>query len=141
MLGNIPQGKGIYIWNIDQVHNGDVDLIAESLHEANFQWAAIKIADGIVHFPYRDRHGNKIDMDQARVTNQSLILALARHGIKSWAWAYTYGVSKYFYPMAKTEATRVVDWYKSYQGFEGFFIDAEREYKRRNQIQRGCVFL
>lgn len=108
-------GKGIYIWNIDKIENGNIEEIVGKAKVANFNHVLIKIANGTVGWNWVD------GVDKAA----ELSTRLKEEGIQPWGWHYLYGNDPK--GEASTAKRRVEN-----TGVVGYVIDAEGEYKGKN---------
>ncbi len=109
MTVNLPDGKGMFIWQPSQCEGGDPVSLARAARKAGFGHVLLKLADG--PFPYP----TGVDM-------RPFVDALKAVKIEVWGWGYAYGNN----PIgeAKIAADRVNEF-----NLAGWVIDAEGEYK------------
>jgi len=110
-----PIGKGMFIWKLDFCAGGDPIALAAKAQEAGFSWVAIKVQSW-----YN--------------TYQPALLAPAIQALKAanigvWGWGYVVGANALRQSIAAREATKTIEVVAQYE-LDGFFIDAEAEYKR-----------
>jgi hypothetical protein len=120
------QGKGYFIWQIQNVENGDVNVIANLAKAANFSHILIKIADGVGSYNIDGARG--IDLVPP------LVQALRARGIQPWGWHYIYGVD----PLG--EANRAIQRLNQLQ-LDGYVIDAEGEFKQPGKSEAAKKFM
>jgi hypothetical protein len=107
------QGKGFFLWKINNCENGSPAAIAGAAQAAGFTHALLKVADG--NYSYNlDSSGNDL------VT--PVVQALRARGIQSWGWHYIYGDD----PVG--EANKAVQRIQQ-TGVDGYVLDVEGEYK------------
>lgn len=111
----IPTGKGIQVWNLTTPNETAARIIA-----AGFQWVAVKAADGTLD------HNQKDGPDNMAV----FVQILRNAGIAVYGWQYVYGANWLGNTFAKSEAESAIRNINRF-GFDGWFIDAEKEYKRK----------
>ena len=112
---DLLSGKGFYIWQLPSCEDGDPEKLAEEIIKAGISHALVKIADGEV--TYNVYKG--IDMAPAAIK------ALKAVGITVWGWQYIYGYNP------EDEAAIAIQRCVNLE-VEGFVINAEVEYKHRN---------
>ncbi len=105
-------GKGFYIWNIQNTEGGDIPRIVSMAREAGLSHVLVKIADGIQAFNIR----NGVDLAFL------LVDALQDAGIEVWGWQYIYG------NLPAQEAAMAARRIQQ-TGVTGFVINAEKEMK------------
>jgi len=114
-MANYPTGKGVLIWKLGSCAGGDPVALAEKAVAAGFAWVAIKV------------------QNWASVYQPSLLAPAIRElkarGIKVWGWGYLVGANSAGVSIAVAEANTTIRVLKDYL-LEGFFIDAEGQYKR-----------
>ena len=71
-------GKGMFIWIIQNCHNGNINEIVDKAVKANYSHVLIKIANGIYSYNYDWE--KKIDLVPP------LVQALKSKGIQAWGW-------------------------------------------------------
>ena len=110
------EGKGFFIWKIQECENGDVARIAQTAHQAGLTHVLVKIANGIYDYNYDP------------VTKKDLVAPLAtelaKFGIQTWGWHYVFGNLPY-------EEARAAIRQINKLPLAGYIIDAEGEYKNR----------
>ena len=74
-------GKGIYLWQILRVGEGDPAVIANKAANAKLTHVVIKVADGKYGYGFY----NGKDLVPA------VVAALRAKGIQPWGWQYIYG--------------------------------------------------
>jgi hypothetical protein len=121
----IPQGKGIFIWKLLLAAGGDPVKMATMAHQAGFAWVAIKAADGLSNY----NQGSPPTWGGPDLLGAA-VAALKAMGIKVYGWQYVYGANALGVSIAKSEANVAVDNIKRFK-FDGWFIDAEHQYKRK----------
>ena len=107
-------GKGFYIWRIENCDGGNAQIIASEAKRADLSHVLIKVANETRTYNV-DRETN-IDLVPP-VAN-----ALRAQGIQVWGWQYIYGEN----PIgeARVAAQRVLE-----LGLDGFVVNAEKEFK------------
>lgn len=110
----ILQGKGMYLWRIARVEDGDPNAIARVAKEAGLSHVLIKVADG--------RTSYNIDWDNQIDLVPPLVDALRARGVSPWGWHYIYGRE----PV--TEARKSIERVKQFE-LDGFIVNAEKEFK------------
>jgi len=104
------EGKGLYIWKVNNVEGGDPATIARRASQAGLSHVLIKVADG------------------SRAYNPGLVAPivplLKDIGIQVWGWQYVYGNS--YFAEADIAAQRVKE-----LALDGFVVNAEIEYKNK----------
>lgn len=113
------QGKGLYLWKIQQVLNGDPLAIAEKAMEAGLSHVLIKIADG-ANWIYNYVKEENIDLIPP------VRDALRGAGISVWGWHYVRGNDP------SGEARMAINRMQTL-GLDGYVIDAEKEYKEKGK--------
>jgi hypothetical protein len=112
------EGKGWYIWVVNNCDAGNPEIIAEKAEGAGLSHVLIKIAHG--PNPYR----YNIITTGDRV--EPLVRALREiPDFQVWGWQYVFGEEP------EAEARIAVDLVKQYQ-LDGFVINAEKEFKREH---------
>ena len=106
-LKNAPSGKGMWIWQVANCENGDVERIVHRATASGLTHVLIKVADG------RSKYNGDLSV---------LVNRLIDAGISVWAWQYTYGT--HAEEEAGFAATRFGE-----LPYAGFVVDAEKEYK------------
>lgn len=104
----------MYIWRIQDCHNGNISEIIRLAVSANYSHVLIKIANGIYSYNY--------DWEKNIDLVPPLIAALKAEGIQAWGWHYVFG------DQPGQEATKAISRIREL-GVEGYAIDAEGHYK------------
>ena len=104
--------KGLYIWQIRNCENGNIERIVTRAKAAKLSHVLIKIANGAAGYNYID------GVDKAK----ELADALKIEGIDPIGWQYVFGVDPYGEAMTANRRMRET-------GCLGFAIDAEKEYR------------
>jgi hypothetical protein len=114
-----PTGKGYFIWQLERCANGHPGRLAEQAQRAGLSWVAFKTHNGTA-----TRNGN--------ITPH--VAALKAAGIECWGWGYCYGIN----PTGEADiALR-----RTHQfGLDGYFIDAEAEYKTAGARSKARLFI
>ena len=107
-------GKGMFIWRIQECHNGSVSEITRTAVEANYSHVLIKIANGIYSYNY--------DWEKNIDLVPPLVAALKNKGIRVWGWHYVFG------DQPGQEAQKAISRIRQL-GLDGYAIDAEGHYK------------
>ena len=107
-------GKGMFVWRIQDCHNGSVSEITQKAVNAGYSHVLIKIANGI--YSYNFDWDKKIDLVPP------LVQALKRQGIQVWGWHYLFG------DQPGQEAQKAISRIRQL-GVDGYVIDAEGHYK------------
>lgn len=114
-------GKGLFIWKIENCEQGDVVEIASKASRANFSHLLIKIANGIYSYNYDWQ--NNLDLVP------SLAEELRGQGIQIWGWHYVYG------DQPTKEAQKAIE--RIYElDVDGFLINAEGHYKGKHSAAK-----
>jgi hypothetical protein len=127
MGSRYPTGNGYFIWLLYRTAGGNPVQAAKMAKEAGLSWVTIKVCDGPAAFNFSQRT-NKVDLVGPAVK------AFRDQGIPVWGWGYTYG----FYPEA--EASIAAQRVKQFD-LDGFFIDAEQEYKQPNKADQARKYM
>lgn len=107
----VPKGKGILVWQLDRVANGDMKLFAEQAKDAGFKWVSIKVVErGNLYNPTRIN---------------AAITELRALGISVRGWGYIYPEN--VISQAQKTAKIVND-----LGLDGYEMDIEQEWKVGN---------
>jgi len=107
-------GKGMFIWKIQECHNGSVSEIARISAVSKYSHVLIKVANGIYSYNYDWE--KKIDLVPP------LVAALKSKGIQVWGWQYLYG------DQPGLEAQKAISCIREL-GVDGYVLDAEGHYK------------
>ncbi len=108
------QGKGFWIWKVNNSEGGSPSAIAAQALTSGFTHVTIKIADGTYSYNY----------DSARALDlvPPVVQALRGAGMQVWGWHYVYGYD----PLG--EARKAIQRLQQLN-LDGYIIDAEKEYK------------
>ena len=104
----------MFIWKIQECHNGSISEITRRAVRANYSHVLIKIANGIYSYNYDWE--KKIDLVPP------LVAALKEEGIQVWGWHYIYGGQPW------EEASKAISRIREL-GVEGYVLNAEGYYK------------
>jgi hypothetical protein len=107
-------GKGMFIWKIQNCHNGNISEILRLSVQAKYSHVLIKIANGIYSYNYDWER--KIDLVPP------LVKALKSEGIQAWGWHYLFG------DQPGQEAQKAISRIREL-GVDGYVMDAEGHYK------------
>jgi len=123
---NYPVGKGMFIWLLSECAGGDPVALALKTRNAGFSWVAIKV-----------QHWTNV--------YQTDLLAPAIEALKSvdisvWGWGYVVGANSLRQSIAAREATKTIEVVNAYE-LDGFFIDAEAEYKRSGSATWAATYM
>ena len=110
----LPEGKGLYVWNIKSMPAQFVDKCIKM----GLTWIAVKIADGVNSSNLRPL----ADGSWADDLLPPFVEKFKAAGMLVYGWQYVYG----FNPM--DEALKAAQRTKKF-GLDGFIIDAEHQYK------------
>lgn len=121
----IPQGKGIFLWQLSQCGNGDPIKIAAMAQQAGFTWVCIKVADGTNNY----NQGDPPSWGGPDLLGQT-IEALRNVNILIYGWQYIYGANRSGSSIAAKEAKAAIENIDRFD-LSGFLIDAETPYKRK----------
>ncbi len=116
----IPNGKGVFVWQLGRCFNGNVTALAEALKADGYAWAAIKAADGANDFNQGATSWGGPNLMPAAVD------ALRQAGLKIFGWQYVYGNSLAHTALEAEAAVR--NWQR--WRLDGWILDPEKEYKR-----------
>jgi len=109
----LPEGKGLYVWNIVDMP----DMWVDERIAMGITWIAVKVADGVNSFNLRPKPGGGWIDDILG----PFILEARQAGINALGWQYVYG----FNPLDEADkAARRVEEFE----LDGFIIDAEHQY-------------
>ncbi len=122
MTVNLPDGKGMIVWQPSQCEGGDPVSLAQAAHDAGFGHVFLKLADGVLPYPH------------AAFNWRPFVETLKAQGIEVWGWGYAYGNDPK--GEAAIAAKRVID-----LGLAGWMIDAEIEYKAAAKKAAAKVFM
>jgi hypothetical protein len=120
----ILQGKGMYLWRINNVEGGDPTAIAEAARLAGLTHVLVKVADGRgTYNTYKVENGRELFNAQDGVDQvPAVIAALRARGIQAWGWQYIYG----HYP--SIEARMAIQRVREFN-LDGFVVNAEIEFQ------------
>lgn len=120
------EGKGFFIWKINNCESGNPNSIAVESQEAGLSHVLIKIANGIYTYNY--------DWNLMVDLVPPVVSALHDIGIQVWGWHYVYGDD----PIneARIAIKRVQD-----LDLDGYVIDAEAEYKEPGKTTAARNFM
>jgi hypothetical protein len=120
------EGKGFFIWRVNDCEGGDPNKIALEAYKAGINFVLIKIANGIYSYNYN------FDLDIDLVP--PVVRALQSTGIQVWGWHYVYGYD----PISEANLAirRVKD-----LNLDGYVIDAESEYKESGKDTAARFFM
>ena len=113
-LSTLASGKGIWIWKLWEVENGDVSTIIQKLQSANVNWVTIKCGDS-------DSFWTETELTSEKV-NQ-----FHNAGIKVFGWHYVYSYDRWGV-LGISEAD-VSNQILDIAGIDGLIINAEGEYE------------
>src|SRR3972149_6385966 len=99
----IPQGKGIFIWQLQMCAGGDPVRLANMARAAGVSWVCIKAADGV-----KDMNQGGADW-QGPDLLPGAVSALRAVGIKVVGWHYIYGANWLGQSIAASEAAKAVE--------------------------------
>jgi len=107
-------GKGIWIWKLWEVENGDVSKIIQKLNSANVNWVTIKCGDS-------DSFWTKTELTPEKI-NQ-----FHDAGIKVFGWHFVYSYDYWEIPDVSEAdvSNRILD----IPGIDGLIINAEGDYE------------
>ena len=98
------EGKGIYIWKLHRIANGNVQVMVDKAREAGLTHVIIKIADG----------ANAYNVDLARPATDAFKAA----GILVWGWAWLWLREPF-------EEAEIAAHRSQALGLDGFMVNAE----------------
>ena len=104
----------MFIWKIQNCHNGSISEITRRAVQANYSHVLIKVANGIYSYNYDWE--KKIDLVPP------LVAALKSEGIQVWGWHYLFGDQPW------EEAAKAISRIREL-GVDGYTLDAEGHYK------------
>ena len=107
----------MFIWIIQNCHNGNINEIVDKAVKANYSHVLIKIANGIYSYNYDWE--KKIDLVPP------LVQALKSKGIQAWGWHYIYG------DLPEMEAQKAISRIRDL-GVDGYVLNAEGQYKGKH---------
>ena len=113
-MAQLPQGKGIFLWQILRVAGGDAYKIAKQAAAGKLTHVVIKVADG----KYSYNYSGGADLVPP------VVAELRARGIQPWGWQYIYGNDP------EEEAQKAVARVKQL-GLDGFVVNAEVQFKAR----------
>ena len=111
MSAELPQGQGIWIWQIRETAEGKPERIAQDCARQGFAHGLIKCADGAA------------DYAPNRALDHSVCRALRNRGVQAIGWGYHYGERPEAEAMAAAAACRRL-------GLRTYLLNAEREFER-----------
>ena len=129
-------GKGLFIWKGRSCESGDLGQAVERAQALGLSWVALKIGD-------QDADHSRSYSDMALA-----VRAFRSAGLQVWAWHYVYGGCWIDFvgsvhtdgPSPEHEALFACHQVETY-GFDGYIIDAEREYKVAQPERRAARFV
>ncbi|MEJ2412118.1 MAG: nuclear transport factor 2 family protein [Anaerolineales bacterium] len=107
-------GKGMFIWKIQNCHNGSVSEITRRAVNSNYSHVLVKIANGIYSYNY--------DWEKNIDLVPPLVAALKAEGIQVWGWHYLFG------DQPGQEASKAISRIRQL-GVDGYVLNAEGHYK------------
>lgn len=127
--GRIPTGKGMFIWLLSRLDNGNMTALADRLQAEGYSWVAVKMVNGSWLFggtwdPVAQEY------PQYRLLEELIPLLKAR-GIELHGWGYYYGKSLSSGEPSQVQAEIAVtlEAMQKYQPLS-YMLDCEAEYKR-----------
>lgn len=115
------QGKGIYIWIIDEKE--DPQDTAQACKAAGLTHAAIKLADA--GYAYNIEYNTNNGLPWGRDKVPALVAALRSAGVSPWGWVFVYGNTP------DAEAAIAIERSKAL-GIDGLIVNAEGAYKGKH---------
>lgn len=103
-----PFGKGVWIWELKNCLNGDIDAIIAKMKEYDLQYAIVKAGDGKDTWDYQ--------------FTKDLVDRFHTQQLKILSWSYIYGVD----PVREAD---IASWALNL-GADGHVFDAESEYEQ-----------
>lgn len=118
------QGKGMYLWRINNVEGGNPIAMAEVAQQAGLTHVLVKVADGRgTYNTYKKGDGYEyFNAQDGFDTVPGVVSALRARGIKVWGWQYIYGDS----PLL--EARMAIRRIKEF-ALDGFAVNAEGQFE------------
>lgn len=122
----VLQGKGFFIWKIQNCEGGDAARIASEAKKAGLTHVLIKIANGI--------YSDNLDLDRKVDLVPPVAQALRSAGIEVWGWHYVYGDSPTSEAQIAIRRVQELD-------LDGYVIDAETQYKASGKELSAKLFM
>jgi len=134
---NLPNGKGIFIWEGGNCAKGDLTQTVAACQAAGLSWVALKIGDA-------DNEWSRSYTDMAGAVN-----AFKAAGLRVWIWHYIYGgvwmdkAGNVVYTNGPTPEAEAAFALRNIQALQpdGYIIDAEKEFKAWHQAARAGRFM
>ena len=122
---SILQGKGMYLWRINNVEGGNPGAMAEVAQQAGLTHVLVKVADGRgTYNTYKKEGGYEYFNWQNGIDHvPGVVAALRARNIKVWGWQYIYGED----PLL--EARMAIRRIKQFQ-LDGFTVNAEIQFEK-----------
>ena len=119
------QGKGMYLWRINNVEGGNPVAMAEVAKQAGLSHVLVKVADGRgTYNTYKQENGYEYFNAQDGVDHvPGVVSALRARGIKVWGWQYIYGEDPLL--EARVAIRRIQQF-----SLDGFAVNAEMQFER-----------
>lgn len=126
-MRNIPHGKGMFIWQVDdKTRIAAPAAAALGAKEAGIRHVEIKAQQGCSNFNAK-RIGEYVQ-------------AFEDQGIEVWLWGYLVGADWKGVTQAKMEALKTVELCMELSP-AGWIIDAEAEYKRKGMADNAMIYM
>ncbi len=136
-FASIPTtGKGMWIWQIWNCENGNLDSITSRLKKSGVTWVAVKLGDS--NSFYDGAGGTLYGWASTYGGFAAVINSFHNNGIKVYGWGYIYGASKWSGGGTEAGVTNEI---LSIPGIDGFIIDAEVEFEASGMTAVAAQYL
>lgn len=120
-------GKGMWIWEIWNCEDGNLDSAVERLKGSGVTWVAVKLGDS--NSPW-DRTGQTLYAWASRYGGFDAVTdTFHNNGIKVYGWQYVYGKSEWSGAGVLSTEADVTNEILDLPGIDGFIIDTESEFE------------
>ena len=131
--------KGIWIWKIWEIENGNLSKIIERLKSAGVKWVSIKLGDSNSYWPGHDPSVGSLSrwLQENNYSDFSeVVTEFHNAGIKVLGWHYVYSYARWSpgpgYDIRDTEAEVSIE-ILNISGIDGLIINAEAEYEGKGK--------
>lgn len=136
--GKLPEGKGMFLWYLFRLADGDMAKLAKALFLENYQWVCVKVVEGRYLFNEYEKERVPYQIDLL----DQLAPELKAYGIELHLWGYHYGVTRVGWDQTAKEIPHILNMIGRYQALS-YTFNCEKEMRdrpgRRTAAERLCV--
>jgi len=130
--GKLPTGKGMFLWILHRLCDGDMLKLAEQLHRENYQWVCVKVVEGRLTF---DPYPREKDIPSQQELLTILAPCLENYGIELHLWGFYYGSTWSLRDNTPYEIERTLEQIAKWRP-KSFMVNAETHFKRSKSRTR-----